>query len=372
MSLYIPDDDERALRIGKELLAIWEDQATFNRLFRSPPTTHAERCEQTRDFVLFAESEMHELLRTMSWKKHRKQNVEENAGHVRDECADVFKCTLSLFQINGMSKPEDLIDAYWRKTTVVRQRYTEEWVKSVDTDCAIVDIDNVLCDYITGICDWLVDNIAMTVDQQRRLRRMRDEQIVVNAQSVGVDQALWQKWKHAFRVSGGKRTLPAFDDARAFLRSLHRLGLQIVLVTSRPIDRYPNMYTDTLQWLVDNDLPFDFLWWSGDKAERVLEGGLRQHVRFAVDDDVRYVRQYAESRIPVIWLQRTTTETITSPYVYLASSLDEVIAVYVNTIRRQEHDTSWPITQTPSTVPTPSTPDSHHVSESPADPSPSA
>src|SRR5688572_6190127 len=64
-------DDERALQLGTDLLRIWEDQRAFNTLFREPPTNADEMTSQTRDFVLYTEDELHELLRTTKWKQHR-------------------------------------------------------------------------------------------------------------------------------------------------------------------------------------------------------------------------------------------------------------------------------------------------------------
>lgn len=339
--------DDRALALGKELIRLWEDQAAFNLLFREQPTTDIQMAEQAHDFVTYTGSELHELLRTMPWKKHRNTPVLVNRGHMRDEIADVFKCVISLFQICGQT-PETVIEAYWSKTAVVRQRYQEEWVKRLDQPCALVDIDEVLCDYISGICDWL-HRYAKTLVPQERLQHLIDSHAYINSESLGISGEEWKKVKHEFRVSGAKRWLPAFADARPFLHALRRRGLQVVLLTSRPVDRYPNLYTDTLLWLERNELPYDFIWWSLDKGERVLEAGLREHARLFVDDDRRYIDQISNIGIPSYWIQRGSSSRVRmddTPNIHPVLSLQEAVDHYDHTLREADR---WPTTPTPST-----------------------
>ena len=259
-----------------------------------------------KDFILYTENELHELLRTVQWKGHRKLKVDLNRPHMREECADILKFVISLFQICGFT-PEQMAQAYWDKSAVCRQRYSEEWEKRLDAPCVIVDIDNVVCDYITGICNWLM--IIAEFDDHidvDKVEHVRDNGLWVNADSLGMDDAKWKRLKHEFRITQRKRTLPVLPDAVSALTSLRNTGLQIVLLTSRPIDRYPNLYTDTLLWLQANHVPFDFILWGHDKAERLLESSLRQHVVFTVDDDLQYAKQFASLGLRSYWITKET------------------------------------------------------------------
>jgi hypothetical protein len=346
-------DTDRALALGQALLKIWEDQAAFNLLFRKPPKDESEVAEQIKDFTVFTESELHELLRTMKWKKHRNRPVNQNRGHTRDEAADVLKCMLSIFQILGLT-PESLFEAYWDKTAVVRQRYNEEWVQRLDRPCALVDIDLVLCDYITGVCNWL-HRYAQNKVPVDRLQRVLNERLYINADNLGLRQEVWKKMKHELRVSGAKRFFPAYPDAQPFLQALRRRGLQVVIFTSRPVDRYPNLYTDTLLWLDRNELPYDFIMWSLDKAELVLEEDLREHVRLFADDNSVFVDQIAQLGIQVYWVQRDAAAATadTRPNVHPVTSLKQVVDHYDEQIKERE---TWPqTTPTRSTDPTPPT-----------------
>lgn len=359
------DTDDRALALGRELIRLWEDQAAFNLLFRQPPKDEVEMAQQVHDFVTLTESELHELLRTLPWKKHRNIPVAVNRGHMRDEIADVLKCAVSIFQICGQT-PETLIEAYWSKTAVVRQRYQEEWVKRLDQPCAIIDIDQVLCDYISGMGGWLRHYASHLIAADHVLKLIMDR-AYLNSESLGISGEEWKRLKHEFRVSGAKRWLPAFQDARPFLEAIRRRGMQIVLLTSRPVDRYPNLYTDTLLWLERHSLPYDFILWSLDKGERVLESGLREHVRLFVDDDRRFIDQMSQLGILCYWLDRGSSSRVRltdTPNVHPVLSLQEVVDHYDHTLREAD---AWPTTPTQSIDPTPLTTGNPSQPPSPAD-----
>lgn len=283
---------------GRELLRIWDDQAAFNQLLRPVPEDEKERAKQIRDFTLFTTNELHELLGTMAWKAHRNSPSVVNRAHQFEEGVDVFKCVLSMLQILGMT-PRGLVDSYWSKSAVVRQRYQEEWMLRLDRACVVVDIDNVLCDYVSGICDWVRMRYAVP---SSLLDELKSSRAYVSAETLNIKADTWQRMKHEFRTGGFKRTLPLMPGAREFLTQLKARGLQVVLLTSRPIDEYPNLLTDTVMWLNSNQLPFDYLWWGMDKAERIVRtDGLSQHVQFIVDDEPRFIDQFSRAGFNCFW-----------------------------------------------------------------------
>jgi NTP pyrophosphatase (non-canonical NTP hydrolase) len=296
--------------LGKALRDIWEDQRAFNTLFRQQPKNTEELAAQTSEFVLNTESELHELLRAMKWKKHRRPAIRDNQAHLDDELADILKCVMSLLQIHGFT-PERAIEAYWRKTAVVRQRYSEEWSGQLTGPCAVVDIDQVLCNFIGGMCAYLRSKFPYQRKLLRRIDNVERDALWINGDALELDESDWQNIKHEFRVSGAKRQLPAFDDAAAFLGHLREQGLKIILLTSRPIDQYPNLYTDTLLWLQDHKLPFDYLWWASNKTERMLQDNVHHQIKLVVDDDPNHLAGFARLGIPCYLLRRETTLGLT-------------------------------------------------------------
>lgn len=283
---------------------LWDDQAAFNRLLRPLPTTEEERMQQTREIVLHLESELHELLATYSWKFHRNRPHVLNTAQREEELVDVFKFFLTLAQIQGTTV-HALVDAYWRKTAVVRQRYAQEWIHRVNRPYVVVDIDGVLCDYAAGFSQWIVNQSPGLVDTVQRQRALDDHRWL-DATTLGITRDEWRAHQHQFRVSGGNRALPAFMDAVPFTQACKTAGYLIILLTSRPIDQYPNIYTDTVQWLIRQGMAFDIVWWAQHKGDfLVLQSLPHDWFRFYVDDDLTFVQQVAKAGYaPAYWLRR--------------------------------------------------------------------
>lgn len=291
---------------------IWDDQATFNLNFRQPPTTFEAKSAQTRDFVVELVDEAHELLRTMKWKHHRKQHdVMPNASQSEEEIADIFKNFISLCQIHRVT-PERLMDLYWMKSMVCVQRHAEEFIRTLDRPAVIIDLDNVLCDYIQGIIDFVKDTQHLLPEQIHRMEEAKKEDRYVDEQTVLLSRKQWDTIKHAFRISGRKASLPAMAGARTFVDWCKEQGWMVVILTARHIDQYPTVFTDTVKWLHVNGIQADFIWWAADKAKCLEDKGIAKHVVFAVDDDERHIDQYSDANIRTFW--RTTRRDQIHPY----------------------------------------------------------
>jgi len=304
-----------------DLKKLFEDQQLFNQLIWDKKTLGEDEhavVERLRHLTLGIVEESMEFIRTFEFKVHRRRTKDryiQNIAHSHEELIDMFKYWLSL--ADAAEFPiERLEELYFAKSRVVQYRYQEEWQKQVDRPVVLVDIDNVLADYITGICQWarshadIMDLPLAELDRVvERLKVLQASKTWVTASSVDVPYKQWQRVKHHFRVNGGKRDLPVFNDARPFLDWCRRNKWLIVLITSRPIVDYPNLFSDTLTWLTNNNLPFDYVWWAMEKGDRLEEAhvAFRSRVLFAVDDDERYVYQYRFKGIKAYHLDRSTS-----------------------------------------------------------------
>lgn len=286
---------------------IWDEQAEFNALLRTPPHENGEGAiaEFVRDMTLNTFAECSELLQTTAWKLHRRDRRHQpNRDHRLEECIDLFKLWLTIVQGLGLTQ-EELEDAYWRKSMVVRQRHSEEWVKQIDSPFVVFDIDNVLCDYTVGFANWMRSN-APGVDYGKISRIITDRLWFSHGSDFGITDVEWNRLKHVFRSGGGFRALPPMLGAPAFLSRCRMAGFKIVLLTARCVDRYPNVYGDTLHWLQKYGFVYDWVWWSRDKGNRILEElDAKQYVKFAVDDDPKYVLQFAGAGFETFWLKGT-------------------------------------------------------------------
>lgn len=277
---------------------VWGEQVDFNKLLREFPAADDQRRAFIRDMVLNLMSEANELLGTTTWKSHRRQDRRPNREHQLEEVIDIFKIWLTIAQGLGFSA-DDLSQAYFRKSMVVRQRHSEEWVKHLTSPTWVLDIDNVLCDYIDGFCTWLADRAPLFAEKIHQVRKLR---MYFSGSEFGMTSAEWQGFKHEFRTTGQKRYLPVMEGAVEFVTRLRDAGYHIILLTSRPIDRYPNIYTDTLYWLNSVGLSYDWLWWASDKGERLIDSNALRYITGVVDDDERFVKQFAGLGLQTYWL----------------------------------------------------------------------
>jgi NTP pyrophosphatase (non-canonical NTP hydrolase) len=278
----------------KDLNAIWKDQSDFNRNFFPEAEDFGERSRQTKEFSLHMLSEVDELLRATAWKLHRKQNVLANPEQVKNELTDILKYLVSLYNVWGIS-PEEALKDYWRKSMVVRQRYSEEFVCNLEGKIVLCDIDGVIANYVSGLLGWVGERYPSLRQKCLELSRKNEW---LNATALGVHEQVWQEMKHDFRTSRGKVRLPVYEGSKEFLAWCDQKGYKIVLLTSRPIDRYPNIYTDTLEWLKNHELRFDYIWWAIDKGEKILASNIKSNIVMALDDDKKYVARYHELGIP--------------------------------------------------------------------------
>ena len=313
---------------------LWQDQQKLNRLFRSDPTMDPERVALTKEMALHLVSETDELIRaTGTWKPHRRTREHPNRIQILNELVDIHKYWQTLCQLWNFDQDE-IIEASVRKSMVVRQRHAEEFVLNLKQPSIIVDIDNVLADFVTPFVAFLKQmNITLRQDPwpQDRIITWADTNLPIN---------LFEDVMATFRLEGHFARLPLMPGAREFLHRMVASGVQIILLTSRPIAQYPNLYTDTVTWLTTHNLPFHFIWWGSSKAYLCLEREMGEHIRFAVDDDERYIRQYADLGMPVYWL---TTEHMIANRAYWhqsqitpVTSLDQIPTPLLTTEIRHE------------------------------------
>ena len=317
---------------ASELRRIWDDQADFNRLFRDPSTFGFEqRTTETKELTLHLFSECDELLRASgAWKLHRRTEALENRRAVGYELADIFKYLMSIAQVQGFTV-EDFVQFYWEKSMIVRQRYAQEHVQSLDNPAVVIDIDNVLADYIRSFVTWLANNNYIRHDL---CASFVESPRYVDARAIGMLPNHYDEAKHLFRVSGEHANLSMMMNAGWFLQKLleDQPARSIILLTSRPIERYPNLYGETLRWLTTWGLPYHFVWWAGDKGEAIRTSQIANKVEFAVDDEWQYVEQFARVGVKTYWLNYTghydSRQEMMMQYmtnIRMVRSLDEIV-----------------------------------------------
>lgn len=167
-------------------------------------------------------------------------------------------------------------------------------------DTVVLDIDGVLADYRLGLLYWIRQSVP-ELAQAANAHIMRTD-TWINADTMGVSYRKWLETLEMFRMSGGKQSIPLFEGAAEFVSWIDRRNWQLVLVTSRPIDIYSNIYRDTVEWLRHNCLGDRLLLWSKSKAEILFRLRMIDRIRFAVDDEHGHVMDYAALEVKTYWL----------------------------------------------------------------------
>lgn len=167
-------------------------------------------------------------------------------------------------------------------------------------DMVIVDIDGVIADYRLGLLWWI--NTHYPDMREICYHHLNRVDTWIDADSMGVSFRQWLEILENFRMSGGKKLIPVFPGARQLFDLLDKRKKEVVLLTSRPIDIYSNIYRDTVEWLRDNFFPHHLLLWSKDKADIVFKLRLTDRVAFAVDDEYGHCLKYAKLGLKTYWL----------------------------------------------------------------------
>jgi len=274
---------------------IWEDQAEFNAQMRPLPETHAERVALIKEFTLHQMTEMAEFLDAAQvFGAHRRLDTEPLVNHanVKRQLIDQFKYWMSLCQMMGYT-PADMGDTYWKKTATVRQRYVAERLTTLTKPVALIDLDGVLADFIEGFIQWIFARMNPSPQAAERLRKIYKTREFINATSLGVSIPEWEAIQHEFRTTGQFGELPMMPHAQEFVQFCREQGCHVVVITSRPIDQYPNIYDDTVEWFAKHEMKVDKIWWGPNKAEKLASvKHLIPDIQFAVDDDDRYIEQF--------------------------------------------------------------------------------
>jgi len=239
--------------------------------------TEEEKETWTRNLLLCMIKESTELLNSFDWRLIGDQN-RESKDELLENGIDVFKFLLEILIINGFSS-EDIENKFFQKSKVVESKFEQELffnsLKETDK-IALIDIDGVLSDYPETFLSMYGKSYS-TIEEFKR----------EDLQEYTISKDLYRK-------EGHKNFLQTKEYAQPFLDLLRRRNIKIILLTSRPIKKYPRMYHDTLSWLDKNNLVFDSIIWESKKAEYAISKLKNKNIVLCIDDEIENVRKYAQ------------------------------------------------------------------------------
>ena len=222
-----------------------------------------------KEYVLALSKEVYEVLDEIDWKMHTSKSTEEINDNVLEECVDVLKYLFGIIQLNGFSV-DNLYDKFVDKSNVVEAKFRQEDVmekiKASDKKIAFIDIDGVLADWPGGFLKWA---------GYKSLAQFKSE----------VDKKEQYRIKSEYRTCGIKGKLDVLEGAKSFMKETCK-NYNVVLLTARPYKKYFRIYSDTLNWLKENDICYDAIVFDEEKEKYIINNFDPEQVAFCLDDDI--------------------------------------------------------------------------------------
>jgi uncharacterized HAD superfamily protein len=240
-------------------------QEVLERLGSKFPLSDSDKIQCTKDYILHIVSECHDLLEQLDWKGYWSNPDKLILSNIGIEIVDIQKFVWGLAKIWDMDY-DKLLEMYDLKTAEVLHKWKQEKalhdLQDRDRVC-VIDIDGVLTPYPDCFYNWVKENYHVNIKK--------------------ADTVIWEKYKTLYRESGAKRSLPLITSSREALRKLHAKGYTIVLLTNRPTEKHKRIYSDTITWLSDCQIPYHYIFWASDKKILTIKDKCKG-IDFVVDD----------------------------------------------------------------------------------------
>lgn len=98
-----------------------------------------------------------------------------------------------------------------------------------------------------------------------------------------VSYAEYKRLKEEYRLSGVKAKLEVRESAKEVIDELKSIGYNVILISARPVTKYPDLYRQTKEWLQGNELQYDNLLFSSFKQYDVIKD--YPDIDFLVEDN---------------------------------------------------------------------------------------
>lgn len=198
------------------------------------------------------------------------------------------------------------------------------------TDCkkplkpvVALDIDGTLGGWHNHFLDFAEGYFDRSFD-----RRYRGDGDLSDHMRLTKDE--YRQCKLAYRQGGLKRTMPCHSGAANLVSSLHILGVEVWITTTRPYLRMDNIDPDTREWLRRNKIEYDGLLYDEDKYAVLAETVGGDRVCAVLDDLPECYDRAAELELHPILLARMHNTLQHRPV--LAANLGEAKKIIIRRV----------------------------------------
>lgn len=288
-------------RLGRKLNDLWDGQREYNERIMRERSLSDEACNPQQEYwakqyLLGMMGEVDEVLREINWKAHRRQHPVVRSNLAR-ELADMTKYLLCLWQLYGFTA-KDMLDFATEKTTEMAQLYRQEFNLALPFGSYVVisDVDGTLGDWRKAFVSWCRTFSDTALNDDTYVTMLME-------QELGLPYQLYMDLKRDFEEQGGYQSLEPFEDAVNCLQDLEgNSGVQILVYTARPFDRYSRLWSDTWMWLTNAGLDRyvrELRMGGEERITRAIELKAEGHPVVMLEDDPSIAKRAANAGVTV-------------------------------------------------------------------------
>ena len=271
---------------------LFKDQENFWEILGLPKNLSAEDIDSiTKTLALALYSEVGELVSATDYKSHRGESFSPDPDKILFESVDVVRYIIAILNLWSMS-PDKFLSAWKAKDKYLKLSSICENRVWNGEKVAIVDMDDVLCEFRICFSNWLLNSLNVHTDVNSSEYYFIDalEKTGLNPESVFLD----------FIADDGFLSLEPVNFAKDFMTSLKEMGYFVHILTARPSDNL-RCYYNTFEWLDSHDIPFDKIDFSSEKLRWCMKSNYWESsaISFAIDDSPKHATEYEKHGVSV-------------------------------------------------------------------------
>lgn len=283
---------------------LFRDQSHFSELIgTSGEMTDGERDRMTRQLSLALHTEVSNLVSATSYRPHTDDKPSPDSDKILFESVDVIRYAIAIMNLWDLS-PERFEEAWVLKDSYLTSYRSTEGNVYSGQEVAIVDIDDVLCEFRLSFSNWLKKTYDIDASVES------PEYYFINAlKDAGVNpEGVFEK----FISEGELAHIPVVDGAVDFIKGLRDAGLFVHLLTARPKENLRCLY-DTHAWLRKSGIVFDRLDFASEKLRWCMQSEywVSGTIGFAIDDSPKHASEYAKHGVRVLSPRKSYNTEIT-------------------------------------------------------------
>tara|TARA_Y100000592_G_scaffold100287_1_gene179579 strand:- start:1220 stop:2152 length:933 start_codon:yes stop_codon:yes gene_type:complete len=247
--------------------------------------------ELLKTLCLALHHEVSQIVTATNFKVFDKSIYETNKNEIVYNSVDSFRYVLAILGLYNISADE-FVSAYKEKDLYLEKRkHLKQHIKGQPV--AIIDIDDVICDFRSYFNNWLYKTYNIKIDENSTSYYSSKEVKDFGLSPEGVFETFIQKDQLL--------QIPSIFEAIQTINYLKDNNYYIQLLTSRPENNLKCKY-QTYMWLDNNGVCFDNLSFAPEKYIWVSKQSYYTSgdVKFAIDDSPKHSMEYATHDVNVL------------------------------------------------------------------------